>query len=323
MEPNPDAQSVDSSDPIVDDSPLEIRSLGVQGFVLRHDHEIVITAPLFTRQSAVEVTLNLPLPSDTAGVDAGLAGIALDDVRAVVSGHAHYDHLLDVPRLLERAPHAIAYTNASGQHILAALAPDRPGCTNATQPTIPRDRVIAVDGAEGTWLAVPNSHIRIMPIRSMHPAQVGPYHFGAGTIDHDQCALPSAASGWLEGQTYALLIDWLDDSGKPVFRVFYEDAPTNPPIADVPPAVLAGKQVDVALLCVGSSDAVDDYPTHTLTTMNPRFALSGHWEDFFQPASDAPQPIPLLDVAAYTARADAALPGRHTLVQPNQRIVVE
>jgi hypothetical protein len=323
LEANPDAQSFDSSDPIVTESPLEIRSLGVQGFVLRHDHETVITAPLFTRQSAFEVTLNVPLMSDPAAVDAGLGDIAFDEVRAVVSGHAHYDHLLDVPRVLEKAAHATAYTNASGQHILAALAPDRPDCTSSTQPVIPRERVVAVDGAESTWLAVPNSHIRIMPIRSMHPAQIGPYHFGAGTIDHDLCELPSAASGWLEGQTYALLIDWLDDSGTPIYRVFYEDAPTNPPIADVPAAVLAEKRVDVALLCVGSSDAVEDYPTHTLTTMNPRFALSGHWEDFFKPTSDAPQPIPLLDVAAYTARAEAALPGRHTLVQPNQRIVVE
>jgi hypothetical protein len=320
LEANPDAQPFDSSDPIVSESPLEIRSLGVQGFVLRHDHQAVITAPLFTRQSAFEVTINLPLSSDTAAVDAGLADVAFEDVRAVVSGHAHYDHLLDVPRVLEKAPQATAYTNASGQHILAALAPD--GCGHA-RPTIARDRVVAVDGAESTWLAVPNSRLRIMPIRSMHPAQVGPYHFGAGSIDHDLCELPSAASGWLEGQTYALLIDWLDDSGKPIYRVFYEDAPTNPPIADVPAEVLAEKQVDVALLCVGSSDAVDDYPTHSLRTMTPRFALSGHWEDFFKPVSDAPQPIPLLDVAAYTARADAALPGRHTLVQPNQRIVVE
>ena len=122
MEANPDAQSIDSSDPIVSESPLEIRSLGVQGFVLRHGHETVITAPLFTRQSAFEVTMNLPLSSDTTAVDAGLAGIAFDDVRAVVSGHAHYDHLLDVPRVLEKAPHATAYTNASGRHILAALA---------------------------------------------------------------------------------------------------------------------------------------------------------------------------------------------------------
>ena len=167
-----------------------------------------------------------------------------------------------------------------------------------------------------------------MPIRSMHPAQVGPYHFGAGSIDSDLCELPSAASGWLEGQTYALLIDFLDDGGQPIFRVFYEDAPTNPPIADVPAAVLAEKQVDVALLCVGSSDDVDDYPTHTLTTMNPRFALSGHWEDFFKPcrrrrsqfrsSTSPPTPPAPRPPCPATAR-----PAARSCRPSNQRIVVE
>lgn len=318
---NPDAAAIDSSDPIVNNAPLEIRSLGVQGFVLRHERDIVVTAPLFTRQSAFEVTVHLPLASDVAAVDAGLAGIALDDVRAVVSGHAHYDHLLDVPRVLERAPHAVAYTNVSGQHILAALAPDRPGCTNAQpQPLIARDRVVAFTAGE--WVRVPDSRVRIMPIQSMHPAQVGPYHFGEGSIESDQCELPRAAADWLEGETFALLIDFLDGDDKPLYRVYYQDTPTNAPVGHVPAALLADKPVDVALLCVGSSDSVADHPTAILANLQPRTALSGHWEDFFQPVSATPKPIPLLDLDGYMARAEAALPGRHTLVQPGSVVLI-
>lgn len=339
-------------------APLEIRSLGVQGFVLHVGHDSVMTAPLFTRQSAIEVTFNAPMPSDTAAVDTGLAGIPLDELRAVVSGHAHYDHFLDVPHILDKAPGAIAYTNLTGRHILAALAPDRPGCSNAQpMPMLSRNRVIALDDAlashvdytncpdqrppgaplEGSWVQVPNSHVRILPVCSMHPAQVGPYHFGAGAIDDDQCSLPSAAAGWLEGQTLALVIDFLDDHGAPMYRVFYQDAPTNAPIGHVPAALLADKQVDVALLCVGSSDAVADHPAQIIANTQPRFALSGHWEDFFQPVDAAPQPIPLLDLQGYVSRAEAALPGppdapllvdgeahavRHVLVAPGTRFVV-
>ncbi|HSD86868.1 MAG TPA: hypothetical protein VLB44_05115 [Kofleriaceae bacterium] len=355
----PDAAPVTTPDATpVAPTPLEIRSLGVQGFVVHHGHDTVMTAPLFTRQSAIEVTFNLPLPSDTAAVDAGLAGVPLDELRAVVSGHAHYDHFLDVPHILEKAPGAIAYTNLTGRHVLAALAPDRPGCSNA-QPTpmLARNRVIALDDAlashvdytncpdqrpagaplEGSWVDVPNSHVRILPVCSMHPAQVGPYHFGEGSIDQDQCSLPGAASGWLEGQTLALVIDFLDDNGKPAFRVFYQDAPTNAPIGHVPAVLLSDKAVDVDLLCVGSSDAVEDQPTQILGNTSPRFALSGHWEDFFQPVDAEPQPIPLLDVQGYVARAEAALPGspdapllvdgepratRHVLVAPGSRFVV-
>ena len=354
----PPGSSTPDAPAAVDHTPVEIHGLGVQGFLIKRGHDAVLTAPLFTRQSALEVTLNLPLASDTAAIDSKLAGEPLADVRAIVTGHAHYDHFMDVPHVLELAPSAAVYTNMTGRHILAALAPDRPSCTNAAQtPTITRDRVVALDDAlasyvdytncpdqrpadapmQGQWLHVPNSNVRIMAFCSMHPAQVGPYHFGAGSIATDQCTLPAAASGWLEGQTLALVIDFLDDKGDPAFRVFYQDAPTNPPIGHVPPAVLAGKAVDVALLCVGSSDAVEDQPTQILANLTPRFALSGHWEDFFQPLTSPPQPIPLLDLDGYVQKAEAAMTGdadaplvvdgtststRHVLVQPGSRFVV-
>ena len=354
-----DGGDVDSPPPI-ERPTLEIVSLGVQGFVLKRGHETVLTAPMFTRQSMLEVTINAALVPDTQAIGAGLAAanIQLDEVRAIVSGHAHYDHFIDVAEILARTPNAAAYTNVSGRHILAALAPDRPaGCTNTPAQPLARARVIALDdplasyvdytncpaqrpeGAplEGTWLAVPNSHVRILPVCSMHPAQIGPIHFGEGSIDTDQCELPRAAAGWLEGQTLGLVIDFLDDDGTPAYRVFYQDAPTNAPIGHVPAERLAGKTVDVALLCVGSSDAVADHPTQILGNTTPRFALSGHWEDFFQAATSAPQPIPLLDLNGYLARAEAALPGppdaplvvdgvpraaRHVLVAPGTRFVV-
>ena len=336
--PTPDAPAE------VDTSPLEVHALGVQGFVLRHGSDVVMTAPLFTRQSAIEVTFNIALAADTQAIEAGLADEPLADVSAIVSGHAHYDHLIDVPHVLDLAPGAVAYTNLTGRHLLAALAPDRPaGCTNAAPvPALARERVIAMDdplashvdytncpdqrpeGApvEGSWVAVPGSRVRLMALCSEHPAQVGPYHFGQGSIDEEQCELPAAASGWLEGQTLAFLIDFLDADGRPAFRVFYQDVPTNPPIGNVPPALLADKRVDLAILCVGSADAVEDHPTQVLANVQPRFAVSGHWEDFFQPADAEPTPIPLLDLDRYLQRAEAALPGRHTLAQPGSAFVV-
>lgn len=333
----------------VDDSPLDVHALGVQGFVLRHGNDVVLTAPLFTRQSAFEVTFNVALAADTAAIDAGLADEPLDGLSAIVSGHAHYDHFMDVPHILTKAPNATAYTNLTGRHVLAALAPDRPGCANAAPaPVLPRDRVIAMDDAgashvdytncpaqrppgapvEGSWLYVPNSNVRLMAFCSSHPAQVGPYHFGEGSIDQDQCELPRAAAGWLEGQTLAFVIDFLvpaaPSSGERevAFRVFYQDAPTNPPVGNVPAALLADKRVDLAILCVGSADAVDDHPTTILANLQPRYALSGHWEDFFQPLDATPQPIPLLDLGGYMQRAEAALPGHHTLAQPGSRFMV-
>jgi len=356
----PDAANVapDAPPAVIDTTPLEIHALGVQGFVLRHGSDVVMTAPLFTRQSAVEVTLDLPLDADTHAIDAGLAGESLADIRAVISGHAHYDHFIDVPHILTKAPNAIAYTNLTGRHMLSAPAPDPPRRARpAPGPTLPRSRVSAVDdelasyvdytncpelkpaGAPlaGRWIDIPGTHARLYAVCSMHPAQVGPYHFGEGSVDEDQCDLPRAASGWKEGLTVGFVVDFLDAANKPAFRVFYQDAPTDAPIGFVPESILAEKAVDVALLCVGSSDNVDDYPANILGNVQPRYALQGHWEDFFQDVGSMPQPIPFLDVGAYMARADAALPGtpdqplvidgepqniRSVLVQPGTRFVV-
>jgi hypothetical protein len=354
-----DAAAPRADAPEVDRSPLEVQALGVQGFVLRHGSDVVLTAPLFTRQSAIDVALGLPITPDVAAIDRGLTGVPLDKLRAVISGHAHYDHFLDVPRVLEAAPGATAYTNLTGRHVLAALAPDRPAsCTTApASPVLARDRVIAMDdplashvdytncpdqrpaGAplDGSWLAVPDSHVRVMAFCSMHPAQIGPYHFGVGSIDDDQCDLPAAAAGWLEGQTLAFVIDFLDGDGTPAFRVFYQDAPTDAPIGQVPPAVLAGAPVDLALLCVGSNDAVADEPTAILANITPRFGLSGHWEDFFAPEAANPPTLPFLDLATYVQRATAALAGpadaalivdgepaesRHVLAMPGMKLSV-
>lgn len=338
--------------------PLEVRFLGVQGFLLRHGDDAVLTAPLFTRASVVDVSVGR-VTADERAIAAGLAPLPLADVSAVVSGHAHYDHLMDVPHTLRRAPRARVYANLTAAHMLAALAPDRPATCDAavSTPSLPRDRVVALDdpamgavdyrncpaqrpaGAalDGRWVSVPDSRVRIRPLCSMHPDQVWVFHFGAGAVATDQCSLPERAGDWLEGSTLAFLIDFLDDSGRPAFRVYYQDAPTDGPIGYVPDDVLAEKRIDVALLCVGSYDAVRNQPTETIAALRPRFALSGHWEDFFVPASMAPRPIPFLDLGTYTRRAEAALPPpadapltvddrtanvRHVVAQPGSRFVV-
>ena len=327
----PEAISVDAAPPAA--APLEIEFLGVQGFWLRHEDDVVLTAPLFTRASLVDVSLGLDTPPDHAAIDAAFPELPFGDVRAIVSGHAHYDHLMDVPRLMTtRAPDATLIANRSAAHLFAALAPDRAArCGAPAAVEIARERVIALDdpaasavdyrgcpeqrpdGAplEGTWTRVPGARVRVLALCGTHPDQVGPIHFGAGSVDADQCDLPASAGDWLEGQTLSFLIDFLDDADRTVFRVYYQDAPGSLPVGAPPAELLADHPVDVALLTAGNYDAVADHPSAILTLLAPRLAVSGHWEDFFQPADQPEQPLPLMDIAEYDARAEAAAPGHH------------
>ena len=356
--PEIDAPVAPTPDAPVEIAPMRVTSLGVQGFAVTYGDDVVLTAPMFTRQSAFLVGLNAPIETDTAATDAGLAGIQLANVRAIVSGHAHYDHLLDVPYIATKTPNANVYANLTAKHIFAALAPDRPAsCTDPAPFTIARDRIVAMDepnasyvdwtncmaqkpgGApvEGTWATAPGGRVRMKAFCSMHPDQIGPFHFGEGAINTDQCNLPSAAAEWLEGATLAFVFDFLDDKGKPIYRVFYQDAPTDAPVGHVPASILAEHPVDIALLCVGSYDAVDNHPGAIVDNLKPRYAISGHWEDFFQPLGQQPQPIPLLDLQRYVTGADAAMTGapdgaflvdgapaakRHVLAQPGMKLTI-
>src|SRR5262249_20371882 len=103
-------------------------------------------------------------------------------------------------------------------------------------------------------------------------------------------------------------IDFFDsDTRRSMFRVYYQDAPANAPISHVHLSILAEKRIDVAFLCVGNYDQVKDYPGAIIAALNPRYVVAGHWESFFQPRADPPQPIPFLDVEAFTARMTSAL----------------
>ena len=229
--------------------------------------------------------------------------------------------------VMARAPSATLYTNASAKHLMAALAPDRDArCANAPAPssTLPRSRVVALDDPAaskvdyrscperrpaaaplaGVWTPIPGANARIMAFGSEHPEQFGPVHFGPGDVEEDACTLPTRASDWREGRTLAFLVDFLDPkTGAPRFRVFYQDAPTDAPVGHVPAAVLAERRVDLALLCVGAYQNVEDAPRPLLGSMTPRFALGGHWEDFFAQPSATPAAIPFTDVSRWEQRA--------------------
>jgi L-ascorbate metabolism protein UlaG (beta-lactamase superfamily) len=313
--------------------PLRVRFLGVDGFLIEHGDEAVLTAPLYTRPSLVEASTGIPVESDSSLVATWLPPASLANVHAVLAGHAHYDHLLDVPAVMGLAPQATLYSNLSARNLLSAFAPDRAAkCAGepAQATTIARSRVIAVDdpGAStvdytncpekrpagaplaGTWMKVPGAHVRVLAVCSDHPDQIGPVHYGAGDVTEESCTPPKNMNEWKEGRTVAYLVDFLDPKDQaPLYRVFYQDAPAGSPVGHVPPAFLAEKRVDLALMCVGTYDHVDDAsPAIALGALDPRYALGGHWEDFFGSLDAPPKPIPFLDVAAWATKAQAALP---------------
>jgi hypothetical protein len=298
-----------------------VRFLGVGGFAIRHGGDLILTAPMFTNPDVLEVQFGSIEP-DPARIEAFLDPMFVVDAAAILAGHAHYDHLLDVPYVWGMTDHAVVLGNTSVAAILLAAglpseailaldlaeAPrvDRRNCSDPDMCTgVPA-------GVEGEWVAIPQSNVRVRALCSSHPAQVlGVIHFGEGCVEGQPKAPPDAAGDWKEGATLSYLVDFLDpDSGEIVFRVFAQDSPTNAPVGHPPLELLDEKRVDLALLNIGSWENVDDHPGAIIATMEPRYVIGGHWEDFFRAQDQPIVPLPFsappedFDAAAIAAIGD-------------------
>ena len=278
-------------------APPSLQYLGVAGYLLRWQGEALLFAPSFSNPA----TLGQPpmgVQADAAKIDALMPPAS--DVSMLLVGHAHYDHLLDVPRVMQvHTPNAKVYGSQTMGHILAAALP--------RERIVDAEKVMADGATPGQWFYSPKRQLRAMAIKSEHAPHIFGIKFLTGSYDQDLTELPRSTFGWKEGQTLAWLVDLLDEQGRPVYRIHYQDSASTPP-QGLPPVLNDGKRVDVAVLCVGSWQQVPAYPQVLLKRLQPRLAILGHWEDFFGNDPRQPQGLRLQDIRGMVAATRANLP---------------
>jgi L-ascorbate metabolism protein UlaG (beta-lactamase superfamily) len=76
-------------------------SSGVNGYQFETGNHALLVDPYFTRIGFWPVVLSQPVASDRQRVDEGFSHL-LKPADAVLVTHAHFDHLLDVPAVMER-----------------------------------------------------------------------------------------------------------------------------------------------------------------------------------------------------------------------------
>jgi hypothetical protein len=249
---------------------IEIRHLGSGGVSIGWGDDIVLLGPYFSRPGSLVAAQFGRVRFDDDRIAKGMSPFDGTKVRAIMTGHSHFDHIADVPHVaMNHARSAAVYTNASGLKMLAAY----PG-------------IHAHAMAPGKWVRIPGSAIRFMPIVSDHAPQLcrmnrWPCTYAAGEVDRPW------TSDWSEhhyrdmrcGATYALVIDLLNENDTVRFRIYYNDAAAAPPNG-IPPDVLT--PVDLAVVCMASYDFVDGYPEALLRALQPRHVLVSHFDDFFE-----------------------------------------
>lgn len=271
---------------------IDVTYLGVSGILIEYDGHALLTAPFFTNpplsavaRSARRLFLSRPsVSSDPAAIERLLPKTA-DHASAILVGHGHYDHLMDVPYIAtRRAKGAAIYGGPSVRHMLMGDSTLR--AESARLVSIPLEASATLD-RNGQWFYTRDSAFRFMALSSHHAPTFKflrkNYTFAAGRVEKDLDRLPSKAGDWKLGEAYSYIIDVLGGAGRAtIFRIYFQDAPSAPPLGFPPRRLLAEHAVNLAILCAATSSNVRATPDSLLRLLSPSSVLVTHWESFFR-----------------------------------------
>ncbi|MCO4747661.1 MAG: MBL fold metallo-hydrolase [Proteobacteria bacterium] len=227
------------------------------------------------------------VPPDPVQIDPWVSG--LDEVRAVLVGHGHYDHISDLPYIAPQLhPDAVVLASQTVAHTFAPL--DLP---------VPIHPVNAQRGDHeqpGEWIGIADGRARVLPLRSGHPNQWLFFHLWTKRLSADRHRPPRRVGHFQEGETLAFLVDFLAEDGAIRHRVYVQTSSTGLPAGAVPPGVLDERPVDVALMAMDVANyAADGQPT-VLDQLGAPLVVFCHWEDFFRSKEKPPREIVKVDL---------------------------
>lgn len=302
--------TVESIQTLFPDNGLSIQYLGVGGHLFRFGDHAIMTAPSITNPHFLLLGPFVPISADPEMIDALLPDVS--NVESILVGHAHYDHLMDVPYvMLNKAKNSHVYGSKTMSHSIApSIEASRRHAMNDT---------MAVLDKPGKWHYNETGNIRFMAIKSTHAPHFMGINFMTGTYDEDLSSLPWHSFAWKEGQTLAYLIDFLASDGQILHRVYYQDSASQEPLGLIPQLAEAEqKQVDIAIITPASFNQVDNYPEGIMSSSQAKHFILGHWEDFFaNQDSEEQRFVRAVSPTDFFDRFDKALPENSSWAMPS------
>jgi len=262
---------------------VEMAYLGSGGWLIEVDGAAIMTGPLFSNPDLASVLFGRIEP-DPPRIQRALDTLRTDHVEAILVGHAHYDHLMDVPATIRHhAKTAVVYGGPTAVHIIAGSIPS--GAAVAITPG-----QAGSSSHAGQWFPASPNRFRWMAVRSKHSNHYWKIQLFKGRVESPLRELPTRASGWKVGETYAYVIEILDSEGKAALRIFYNDSGSTWPDGFPPPEVVTGDIPTVAILTAPGYKWEKQYPERVIDYLKPAYVIAGHWEDFFRPQDGNPEP---------------------------------
>ncbi len=243
---------------------VTVQWLGTAGFAITHGDHTVLIDPYVTRASLAACASG-PLVSDIAAVYK-----YAPRADAIVVGHTHFDHVLDVPAI---ARHSGA--TVFGSRSASAL------CRTAGLPAAQvRDVESAFGGEPVTAEVGPftlrfhrNAHSRMLLGRVPAPGDI---------TDCDE--VPLGIGSYRCGTVFGVEIHV---AGRTLFHLGS---------AEILDASVRVANLDLALVCVAGWTSSHAFPERVMRALSPRAILLSHWDNFFAPLDQAARAFPRMQM---------------------------
>jgi L-ascorbate metabolism protein UlaG (beta-lactamase superfamily) len=255
---------------------IRVRWLGAAGFALEHAGFTVLFDPYVTRASLARC-LAAPLSSDVP-----LLRRHILSADAIVVGHTHFDHALDVPEIAR-----MTGARVFGSRSAAAL------CRGAG---VPEQQVDVVERAVGEGPAVrevgpfvlrfvPSAHSRLLAGRVPFPGEIS-------DCDH----VPLRAERFRCGAVFRVEVRV---GGRCIVHLGSAELKDEEP---------GPTDVDLLLLCVAGWTSSRDLPERIAHRLAPRAILLSHWDNFLEPLDRPARMLPAMRMPHLVERLSRAEP---------------
>lgn len=264
---------------------LQVQFQGTASGLLRVGDVGVLMDPFVSNPGIGKIIFLRKLQPDPALIKAAFPDVSM--VKAIVVGHGHYDHLMDVPEVMKLTP--------DETKLFASTT-----SVNQVASQVDKERLVSVNDHidrpydPNLWFSVADGDVKIYPIRSEHSPHIFNYRVASGEIMEAMTKVPSDALDWKNGVNLNFVVQIKNHQLEKPYNIFIQSSASDAPIG-IPSAELLKDigQIDLAIICAANFDSVKGYPEVMLGEVKPKHVMVVHWDNFMQPRSlDEPNPLP-------------------------------
>ncbi len=253
---------------------VRVRWLGTAGFAIEHQGTTILFDPYLTRASLLTCVTSRLVS------DARLLAAHTPRADAIVVGHTHFDHALDVPAIASLTG-ARVYGSRSAVKLCRASG-------------LPEARLHDVEGSPGAEAVVaevgpfelrfhPSAHSRFALGRVPFPGEIADCDQVPLRLQHYRCGAVFAVEIRVAGRTILHMGS-----------------------AELIESTLPVREPDLLLLCAAGWTSSPNLPERVARAVAPRAVLLSHWDDFFRTMELPARPLPALQLSRLVERLEKA-----------------